>query len=413
MIMCQCLPGAFRSIQSASGKIANHMKIQMIGFLSILAVLLGAQPASAQGSLPIALQQVSDQNGKPIVGALLYFYQVGTVATRQDSFQDTGLTNANQWPLPSDAYGRIPMFYVASGSIHVRLTDPGGLVIFDYPNMLVIGPAGAGGGGGSVDPTSIASTGDVKFRISAETLTGWVRMNGNTIGNAVSGATERANTDTQALFIYLWNLGPFPVSGGRGASGLADFNANKTITTIDMRGLAPHGLDTMGAAAPAGRLTGALFGPPYNGNSNTFASTGGEASHTITQAQLPAVSQTWTQTGGSGTANWTQTGTGTAVFHGNAGSGPLTDNAGTTINNPLAQNQFIAFGITIGGPINAGQASGGKVTITPTGSVDTVSVAGTVGITGVTVTGTVSGFGSGAAMNVMNPFILGTYYIKL
>jgi hypothetical protein len=91
----------------------------------------------------------------------------------------------------------------------------------------------------------------------------------------------------------------------------------------------------------------------------------------------------------------------------------LTDNAGTTINNPLAQNQFIAFGITIGGPINAGQASGGKVTITPTGSVDTVSVAGTVGITGVTVTGTVSGFGSGAAMNVMNPFILGTYYIKL
>jgi hypothetical protein len=408
------------------------MKKNIMGALCALALLFGfAVPVSAQGSLPIALQQVSDMNGHPIVGALLYFYQVGTVATRQDSFQDTGLTNANQWPLPSDAYGRIPMFYVASGSIHVRLTDPGGLVIFDYPNMLVIGPSGGGGGGsGTVDPTSIASTGDVKFRPSSEILPGWVRMNGNTIGNSVSGATERANADTQALFIYLWGLGLTP-SGGRGANGLADFNANKTIATIDMRGMTPVGLDTMGAAA-AGRLNGALFA---SGNSSTPLSTGGEATHTITQAQLPAITPTWTQTGGSGTAtwnqtggsgtaNWTQTGTGTAAFHGNAGSGPLTDNAGTTINNPIAQNQFIAYGITIGGTINAGQAGGGKVTITPTGSVDTVSVAGTVGITGVSVTGNtnitgisvtgnVTGFGSGAVMNVMNPFILGSFYLKL
>jgi hypothetical protein len=341
---------------------------------------------------------------------LLYFYQVGTVATRQDSFQDTGLTNANQWPLPSDAYGRIPMFYVASGSIHVRLTDPGGLVIFDYPNMLVIGPSGGGGGGGSVDPTSILSTGDVKFRISAETLTGWVRMNGNTIGNAVSGATERANADTQALFIYLWNLGNGLSSGGRGASGLADFNANKAIFLFDMRGNSLVGLDTMGTSA-AGRLNGALFN---FGNASTPASVGGEATHTITQAQLPAVSPTWTQSGGSGTATFAQTGSGSATFTGIAGSGPLTDNAGTTINNPIAQNQFISYGITVGGPINAGQAGGGKVTITPTGTVTNVTgITGTVNVTGVTITGTISGLGSGAAMNVMNPFILGTYYIKL
>jgi hypothetical protein len=390
-----------------------HMKC----ILLMLALLLGAHPVSAQGSLPIALQQVSDQNGKPIVGALLYFYQVGTVATRQDSFQDTALVNPNQWPLQSDAYGRIPMFYVASGSIHVRLTDPGGLVIFDYPNMLVIGPSGGGGGAGAIDPTTIASTGDMKFRPSAEVLTGWVRMNGNTIGNSVSGATERANADTQALFIYLWGLGLTP-SGGRGANGLADFNASKTIATIDMRGMATVGLDTMGAAA-AGRLAGALFA---TGNSSTPLSTGGEATHTITQAQLPVVNPTWSQTGGSagwsqtgGSASWAQSGTGTALFHGNSVT-PTLNNAVGVINNQSG-------GSTIGSPGGTTAVNQQTITVnafTPSGSVDTVSVAGTVNsvsvtgnVTGVSVTGNVTGFGSGAVMNVMNPFILGTYYIKL
>jgi hypothetical protein len=377
------------------------MKKNIMGAFCALALLFGfAGPASAQGSLPIALQQVSDQNGHPIVGALLYFYQVGTVATRQDSFQDTALVNPNQWPLPTDAYGRVPMFYVASGSIHVRLTDPGGLVIFDYPNMLVIGPSGGGGGAGTVDPTTIASTGDMKFRPSAEVLIGWVRMNGNTIGNAVSGATERANADTQALFIYLWGLGLTP-SGGRGANGLADFNANKTMATIDMRGMTPVGLDTMGAAA-AGRLNGALFA---TGNSSTPLSTGGEATHSINQAQLPVTGQTWTQTGGS--ATWTQTGTGTATFSGNPGTATSTQGFVLwSANTGATGAQFLATG----GP------SAGATTVsssfTPAGSVTGVTgIAGSV--SGVTVSGTISGFGAGFAMNVMNPFILGTFYLKL
>src|SRR5499427_5139220 len=88
--------------------------------------------AQAQGTLPLALtQQFSFTNcqaftnacGTPLIGGLLYFYQVGTVATQQDSFQDTGLTLKNPWPLVLDANGRIPNFYLANGSIHVRLTD--------------------------------------------------------------------------------------------------------------------------------------------------------------------------------------------------------------------------------------------------------------------------------------------------
>lgn len=76
-----------------------------------------------------------------------------------------------------------------------------------------------------------AETGDVTFSILTSKA-GWVLLNDGTIGNAVSGATNRANADTQALFTFIWNniLDAWcPVSGGRGASAAADFAANKTI----------------------------------------------------------------------------------------------------------------------------------------------------------------------------------------
>jgi hypothetical protein len=62
---------------------------------------------------------------------------------------------------------------------------------------------------------------------------GWVMMDDGTIGNASSGATTRANADTEDLFELLWNSYAdvyCPVlPGGRGANAIADFAANKTI----------------------------------------------------------------------------------------------------------------------------------------------------------------------------------------
>lgn len=68
---------------------------------------------------------------------------------------------------------------------------------------------------------------------------GWVTRNGGTIGSAASGATNRANADTAALFAKIWaetsNTGDFVIqdSAGtpttRGASAAADFAANKRI----------------------------------------------------------------------------------------------------------------------------------------------------------------------------------------
>lgn len=262
-----------------------------------LAVAVAFAPCSghAAGSIPVALSQQMDANGKPLVGALLYLYVVGTVAQPQVAFQDTGLSLPLPWPVVADANGRLPMFYLADGSIHARLTDANGSVQFDYPSMLVIGPSGGGGGGSSVDPTTIFSTGDIKFRPTSETLSGWVKVNGLTIGSSLSGASGRANADTQALFIYLWTNCPdahCPVLSGRGASGLADFNANKQLTLPDWRGRQVAGLDDMGSSAG-----GFFAGVPFAGadTATTPGALGGENTHTLLPTEMPAHTHTATQ----------------------------------------------------------------------------------------------------------------------
>lgn len=80
-------------------------------------------------------------------------------------------------------------------------------------------------------------TGDVLFSMVAHDYTlipGWVFLRNGTIGSAASSATERANADTAALYDLLWGLSNgdtvCPVVGGRGASSVADFAANKPIT---------------------------------------------------------------------------------------------------------------------------------------------------------------------------------------
>ena len=353
---------------------SDHRSILPNKFKSFLfacfALLAAALPAAAQGTINIALAQQVNSNGQPLVGCLLYIYQAGTVATPQNAFTDTGLTLPLPNPMSCDANGRLPMFYLASGSVHVRLTDASGIVQFDYPSMLVVGPSGGGAGGGaSVDPTTVASTGDIKFRPTSETLAGWVKLNGQTVGSATSGATGRANNDTQSLFIYTWTNctnAHCPVPGGRGVSGLADFGANKQITLFDWRSRIPVGLDDMGNIA-AGIL---LPGNITSGGGDlvtTPAATGGVANQTVVQANLPAVAPT-------GAINVTDPG----------------------------HHHLVTYGDTRGGTVafGSGNGSGGQYS-------------DVTALTGVTASFVGNALGSGTAMNVMNTFMLGTWYIKL
>lgn len=251
-----------------------------------LALLASATVAHAAGTVPgFNLTPQFDKSGKVMPGCKIYVYQAGTVATPQNAYQDSALTVLQANPMVCDASGRPPQWFVADGLIKLRVTDKNGLEAFVGDNLTVIGASsGGGGGGGTIDPTTISATGDVKVAYGVQVLSGWVRVNGRTIGSATSGATERANADTQALFQYLWTTdGNLAVSGGRGVSSIADWTANKTITLPDAQGRTIAGLDVMGGTDNCRLCNGNLAA-----NRNVLGSAGGESGHTLTIAEMPA-----------------------------------------------------------------------------------------------------------------------------
>lgn len=285
------------------------------------------------GSISLSLSQQFDSLGKPLNGGKIYFIQAGTTSTPQNAFQDSALTIPWPNPLTLDSAGRVPQLYFADGNIKVRIVNSVGIPQVVADNILVVGPS-SGGGGGSVDPTTVMATGDLKIRYGTGALSGFVRANGRTVGSATSGATERANADTQALFEFLYTTDlNLAVSGGRGANAAADWAANKTIALPDYRGRAIAGLDDMGNSA-AGRLTAAYFGTA----ATVLGAAGGLESHTLTTAQLATHSHGITDPGHQHAAqNQGQAQSGVGVAAGIiAGTGGLSTGSaatGITINN--------------------------------------------------------------------------------
>jgi hypothetical protein len=321
----------------------------MLKRLLILAFAGLLSPAQAAGTISLSLSQQFDQFGNVLAGCRLNIIRAGTTSTPQDSFKDSALTIKHPNPILCNAAGRLPQFFLADGSIKVRLTDSRG-VNQDLPGatasgldgILVVGPSGGGGGGSTVDPTTIIATGDYKLRHGTGTLTGFVRANGRTIGSATSGATERANADCEALFEYLWDTDPnLTVSTGRGASSAADWAANKTIVVPDWRGRVPAGMDDMGNSA-AGRLTATYFGTA----ATVLGAAGGAESHTLALANLP-----------------------TGITSANTGSIALSVNTADNVNHS-------------GGAISSAQAGGAQAAFSIAGS-----TTGLLNSTGIIVTG--------------------------
>ena len=244
----------------------------------------------------------------------------------------------------------------------MALANAAGVTQIEADFVLVLGPTSGVGAAPSVDATTILATGDLKVRYGTGVLTGFVRANARTIGSASSGASERANADTEALFLYLWTEDAnLTVSTGRGASAAADWAANKTITLPDWRGRAPAGLDDMGNSA-AGRLTATYFGTA----ATVLGAAGGSESHTLTTAQLASHT------------------------HANTLNDPAHSH-------PLGSALPSFNGNQSGGGGNAGSNSG----------LNNTSAA----FTGVTITN--ASAGSGNAHNNASPMMLATIYLKL
>jgi hypothetical protein len=295
-------------------------------------------------------------------GCRLNVIQAGTTSAPQNAYQDSGLTIPLPNPLICDSAGRLPAFFVADGLIKLRLTTSTGSQVFIGDNLLVVGPSsGGGGGGGTVDPTTIFQTGAFMQFYGTGPITGWVRCNGRTIGSSTSGASERANSDAQALFEYLWGADSnLAVSGGRGASANADWTANKTLTLPDCRGRALSSLDDMGNSA-AGRLTASYFGT----SATVLGAAGGAENVAMALANL--------------------------IQH--------------THNNTLTDPGHVHGGIPAYTGVQANAPRGGNA---PIGFTNSSSAT-----TGITINNAAAGSASPTPMRTVQPTILVTTYLKL
>lgn len=318
---------------------------------------------------PMSRQTVLDLNGDLVAGAWLNFWVAGTT-TPLVVYQDSALSVPHSVIITADASGRWPAVYMPYTDYRQRVRTPAGVLLFDDDG--IANPAPASAGGGDVTPdASLVKTGFVKWDFGTGALEGFVRANARTIGNAGSGATERANDDTEDLYVFLYDRLSntiCPVSGGRGVSGAADFAAGKTLTLPDTRARGLFGLDDMGNTA-ASRFGLVTFD---QGNSTTAGSNGGVGIVTLVAGQLPS-------------------------------NIPNTVTSSTSVST-IAPAGF-GIEVTTGGQIL--YAAGGSSAPLSTGSVGSLTSTATT-----TSTAVINPSGGNAHPN-MPPFMLGTYYIRL
>lgn len=237
---------------------------------------------------PVPIPVFNPSTGERAGGALAYFYVGGTTTPLSVYTTDEGTTPHTN-PVVADANGVFPPIFIPYGAYGYRVTSATGTII--SPTVATIqnpAPPDSGGGGGIVvTQDQILQTGFPLWIPMTGVLSGFVRMNGNTIGNSGSGATERANADTEALFTWYWNKindTIAPVSGGRGATASADFAANKTITLLKSQNKAFFGLDGMGGSAGGG-FANVTFA---QGDKDTPGANGGATRRSLTTNNLPS-----------------------------------------------------------------------------------------------------------------------------
>jgi len=231
--------------------------------------------------------------------------------------------------------------------------------------------------------------------------TGWLFCDGDTIGNATSGGTARANADTVTLFTLLWNSFantelPIQDSSGvastRGASAAADYAANKRMPLPDLRGRVTAGWDNKNNVSRLEALV----------TDGTLGDVGGAETVTLAEANLPAHTHSFSATTSS---NGSHThGPGTL-----AGTTTTNGQHSHTYNRSNDNNAQASSGTqrNVGGTTDdTGDDGAHSHTITVSSGVTASDGAHTH-----TVSGTSGSTGSGTATNVVQPTFICTKII--
>jgi hypothetical protein len=190
-------------------------------------------------------------NGQFASGAQVFFY-VGGTSTPLVVYADDAFSQALPVPVIADQNGVFQPIYIPYGPYRRRIQDQNGVLLSDADNIDNFAPPTSGGSGLVVTQDMVFQTGYPVWLPTAGIRQGWIRSNGNTIGSALSGASELASSACANLYSYLWSNfadAKCPVTGGRGSNPTADFGANKPIGSLKMQGLCVAGLDDMGATA--------------------------------------------------------------------------------------------------------------------------------------------------------------------
>lgn len=177
-------------------------------------------------------------------------------------------------------------------------------------------------------------TGDAQLTMQPAAPAGWLMVNDGTIGNVSSGASTRANNDTQALFTLIWEnisntYAPVYAPGtsslvARGVSAAADWAANRHILTSQILGRA------LAIAGNGASLTARALG--------TYV---GAETHTLNATQIPVITPS-----GSVATNLSLNGVVNAI---GVQSYPVgTDGPATSVTayNPIAGGGYYSFSAT-------------------------------------------------------------------
>jgi hypothetical protein len=137
------------------------------------------------------------------------------------------------------------------------------------------------------DLTQIPPIASLMFYAGGTLPTGYLFLAGGTIGSASSGATVLASASALGIYQHLWaNFSNTlcPVTGGRGSTGLADFDANKPMALLDGRGRTLFGKDNMNGDAARLVTADGIDG-------DTLGASGGLGSENIAENQLPNITK--------------------------------------------------------------------------------------------------------------------------